>query len=167
MDGRLGDEPLIILAGLSFYGDPFARSAGWTEENEIGRLWARFMDLRHRSGEAFPEPTDPDRIYEVHLFDSETETTGRYEVFVGYAVAEIRTLPALLVAKVLPAGRRSWFTLAGRGIVDEDNYRAMDDWIEEQGLVRAGSWFANVYDRRFKGLEALEESEIDVCIPVR
>jgi predicted transcriptional regulator YdeE len=36
-------EPVIIekdqmaLLGFSFYGDPFRPSAGWTEENEIGR----------------------------------------------------------------------------------------------------------------------------------
>ena len=34
----------IFLIGCSFYGDPFTGSAGWTEENEIGRLWNRFMN---------------------------------------------------------------------------------------------------------------------------
>ena len=26
----------IVLVGMSFYGDPFETSAGWTEENQIG-----------------------------------------------------------------------------------------------------------------------------------
>ena len=33
----------IMLVGMSFYGDPFETSAGWMEENQIGRLWQRFM----------------------------------------------------------------------------------------------------------------------------
>jgi hypothetical protein len=56
MEGRIEDRPLTILAGLSFFGDPFAQSAGWTEENEIGRLWTRFMRLRDENAAVFPPP---------------------------------------------------------------------------------------------------------------
>ena len=33
----------MTFVGFSFFGDPFQLSGGWTEENEIGRLWSRFM----------------------------------------------------------------------------------------------------------------------------
>lgn len=36
---KIFDSPDIVLVGLSFFGDPFRTNAGWTEENEIGRLW--------------------------------------------------------------------------------------------------------------------------------
>ena len=42
MEPRIVESERIILVGFSFFGDPFALSAGWTEENEIGRLWQRF-----------------------------------------------------------------------------------------------------------------------------
>jgi hypothetical protein len=48
VDGGIG-EPVLVelgartLAGMSFFGDPFTSHAGWTEENEIGRLWQRFQ----------------------------------------------------------------------------------------------------------------------------
>lgn len=49
MDTKIVERKLTILAGISFYGDPFSQSGGWTEENEIGRLWSRFMSLYETS----------------------------------------------------------------------------------------------------------------------
>jgi hypothetical protein len=43
MEPRIIEKDQIILVGFSFFGDPFATSAGWTEENEIGRVWQRLM----------------------------------------------------------------------------------------------------------------------------
>ena len=52
MEPTIVDRGEMILLGLSFFGDPFRISEGWTEENEIGRLWQRFitylMDHRDR-----------------------------------------------------------------------------------------------------------------------
>ncbi|GEM_PF-3859724 len=41
MEPTIRELDQIILVGFSFFGDPFAESSGWTEENEIGRLWNR------------------------------------------------------------------------------------------------------------------------------
>ncbi len=43
MEPKITDRERISLAGLSFFGDPFKEKGGWTGENEIGRLWKRFM----------------------------------------------------------------------------------------------------------------------------
>ena len=55
MEPRLVEADRITLVGFSFFGDPFRMSAGWTEENEIGRLWKRFMAYwmdRHKNKDA-------------------------------------------------------------------------------------------------------------------
>jgi len=36
MQPALVEKERMILAGLSFFGDPFATQGGWTEENESG-----------------------------------------------------------------------------------------------------------------------------------
>ena len=36
MEVRVVEKDQMLLVGLSFFGDPFKSSAGWTEENEIG-----------------------------------------------------------------------------------------------------------------------------------
>jgi hypothetical protein len=43
MEPTIVERSQIMLVGFGFWGDPFATSGGWTEENEIGRLWNRFM----------------------------------------------------------------------------------------------------------------------------
>ncbi len=45
MDLKIIQLETTYLAGISFYGDPFATSAGWTHENEIGQLWDRFIKI--------------------------------------------------------------------------------------------------------------------------
>ena len=42
MEPTIIERDKIILVGFSFFGDPF-QAGEWTEENEIGRLWNRFM----------------------------------------------------------------------------------------------------------------------------
>lgn len=167
MKGWIEDRNRTIVAGVSFYGNPFVKSAGWTEENEIGRLWDRFMRLHQTGHESFPPPLEPDVMFELHLPDSGTEETGEYEVFVGYPVADASALPLVLSAKILPAGRFARFTLVGSAITDGDSYRDMYEWIGSRDLVPESDWAINVYDSRFLGMERIEQSEIDVCIPVR
>ena len=43
MEPTMIEKRQMMLLGFSFFGDPFKISGGWTEENEIGRLWKRFM----------------------------------------------------------------------------------------------------------------------------
>jgi len=43
MEPTIVERNQITLVGFGFFGDPFAASGGWMEENEIGRLWNRFV----------------------------------------------------------------------------------------------------------------------------
>ena len=178
MDVRIADGADFLLAGLAFYGDPFSRNAGWTEENEIGRLWSRFMRYREERPDEFPAvssfrhpgmsgPTGEIPMLEVHIYDTRTEETGHYEIFVGYPVDAVGNLPAVLSFKHLFSAKTAWFTLSGKAMENDDSYAAMEAWIGANGFVRDGGWTCNVYDGRFKGIDRLDESVIDVCIPVR
>ncbi len=179
MDARIADGIDFFLVGLSFFGDPFSGNAGWTEENEIGRLWSRFMRHREECAGEFPPASEVRPpgysgesdflMFEAHIMDSLTEKTGHYEVFAGYPAdsKNLGEMSPLLCAKHFFSSKTAWFTLSGNVMADEDTYAAMEVWIAGQGFVRDGSWTCNVYDGRFKGIERLDESVIDVCIPVR
>ena len=41
MDPKIIEKATILLAGFSFYGNPFDTKDPWTEENEIGKVWQR------------------------------------------------------------------------------------------------------------------------------
>jgi AraC family transcriptional regulator len=168
MEPKIVEKGQIILVGFSFYGDPFAESGGWTEENEVGRLWQRFLvywagnedRVKHRRGDGL--------AYEVHVGGyEETASMGHYEVFVGMEVTELGDMPVQLLVKVLPSTRYAVFTLRGEQIASDWPRMIYDEWLPGSGYESAHDYLIELYDQRFKGLENLAESELDIYVPVR
>jgi hypothetical protein len=50
MEPRIIESNEIAIAGMVFYGDPFAVGDGWSEENEIGKLWGDKDPLWYQVG---------------------------------------------------------------------------------------------------------------------
>ena len=165
MKPRIVERGQIMLAGLSFYGDPFAESGGWTEENEIGRLWNRFMAYLADQGSS-TEPADADApVYEVHVEGEETASRGHREVFVGTEVTSLDEVPVKLLVKILPAATYVVFTLQGEEITS-DWSRMITDWMEDAGYASAYPFGFQLYDARFLGLDHLAASVLDVYVPI-
>jgi predicted transcriptional regulator YdeE len=93
MEPQIVAKPQMMLLGLSFFGDPFSLSAGWTEENEIGRLWKRFMAYLAERGQQIRHVVSNAVTYKVHIYHEETPQTGEFEVFVGMEVARLEGMP--------------------------------------------------------------------------
>ncbi|MBN2009584.1 GyrI-like domain-containing protein [candidate division KSB1 bacterium] len=153
----------IKLLGLSFYGDPFAASAEWTEENEIGRLWSRF----HRYlGKQPGLSAHANRWIELHIEHSETHAKGIYEVFVGIEVATFSAIPVDWVAKLLPASTYTKFTLQGQQIISDWYLDVYQIWLPKSGYRIAHKYSMLTYDSRFLGMDKLDESEVDIYLPI-
>ncbi len=155
----------ITLVGMSFYGDPFETSAGWTEENQIGRLWHRLMAYLAEHPDKIQHPVPIHASYEVHIYGPETMTKGLFEVFVGIAVEPLEVVPVDLLIKILPATHYAVFTLEGEQIAS-DWHLEINKWITAAGYQTVHPFSFQYYDERFKGLDALEESQLDVYMPV-
>ncbi len=153
--------PRLLVAGFSFFGDPFHSHAGWTETNEIGRLWQRLFGFLTSPANPYPQPSVS---YEIHLQNHETPRTGEFEVFAGFEIPDLARVPPELCVKVLPAGDYALFTLRGDQIVSDEPI--FDCWANTSGYRQAFPFFAQRYDARFKGLDRLAESELDVLVPV-
>ena len=166
MKANITAEKQFILAGMSFFGDPFESRPGWDEENEIGRLWSRFMAYIPALPKTFF--TYPDTAYEVHLATSETETRGAFEVFVGMDLdpARWQECPFDLCVKVLPLVQYAVFTRQGEAIVS-DWEKDIQDWLAANGYASAYPYNFQLYDSRFKGMHNLAESVIDIYIPIK
>ncbi|MDY0020628.1 MAG: GyrI-like domain-containing protein [Anaerolineae bacterium] len=167
-------EPLIIekerllLVGFSFFGDPFATSGDWEEENEIGRLWSRFMAYMERRGkEIAPLLHAPGVGYELHITHAETPAKGHYEVFVGVEAVSLDGLPVDLLVKVLPPTQYAVFTLKGEEITGDWTRTIYREWLPASGYQEAYPYMFERYDERFKGMEHLTTSEIEVHVPVK
>jgi predicted transcriptional regulator YdeE len=168
MEPEIVERDRIILVGFSFFGDPFSEHGGWTEENEVGRLWNRFLAYWVENRDRVKHLRDNDLAYEVHVGGyQETDAKGYYEVFVGMAVTELEDVPVQLLVKVLPPTQYAVFTLLGEQIVSDWPRMVYREWLPAVGRESAHDYLIELYDRRFKGLENLAESRLDVYVPVR
>ena len=166
MKPKIVEQGQIMLLGFSFFGDPFRLSAGWTEENEIGRLWQRFMVYLGQHRQRIKQIKPEDVAYEVHIQHEETPRTGEYEVFIGVEAEALEDVPVELTVKILPPVVYAVFTLRGEQITS-DWQQMIQEWMLRSGYESAYSYGFQRYDHRFKGIEQIEESGLDVNIPVK
>lgn len=165
MEPRIIEKGQIMLVGFSFFGDPFAESSGWTEENEIGRLWNRFTTYLTDHRDCIKHIKDDAFAYEVHVESEETAAKGHREVFVGVEVEKLDA-PVEMLVKILPPAQYAVFTLKGEQITS-DWSRMIHEWMSVAGYESAYEYGFQLYDQRFKGLNNLEGSELDVYVPVK
>jgi len=151
---------------LSFFGDPFSLSAGWTEENEIGRLWKRFMAYLAEQGQQFRHVVSDAVAYEVHIYYEETPQTGEFKVFVGVEVSQLEGMPLEMSAKILPPATYAVFSLEGGQIASDCPLLITSEWLPEAGYQADHSHSIQRYDERFKGVQRIDESVLDVYIPL-
>jgi AraC family transcriptional regulator len=165
MEPTIVEKRQMMLLGFSFFGDPFEFSGGWTEENEIGRLWKRFMaywvEHQHRIKHVKTDLV----MYEVHIEHEETKRTGEHEVFVGLEVEKLEDVPVEMSVKILPPVTYAVFTIQGEQITS-DWPGMISEWMLPSGYRLAYAYNFQLYDERFKGLERIHESAIDVYVPI-
>lgn len=166
MEPFITKKPEMQFVGMSFYGDPFSTRSGWDGENEIGRLWTRFMKYLVESGEKIQHTAEVGVTYEIHVYNEDTNTKGVFEVFVGVRVNRIEEIPVELLVKKLPAVCYAVFTLEGKEITSDWPLQ-IDKWIAKAGYQRAHPYSFQYYDDRFKGVESINESILDVYMPVK
>lgn len=165
MQSKIIKEKNIILAGLSFYGDPFDAGSAWTEENQIGLLWQRLMRYFEEHGADLGLSLDKVPNYEVHIYGPETETDGLFEIFVGVRISDLASLPYNLTAKVLPPAEYAVFTIEGKAVT-ADWEREITTWLDTNNYEEAYPYNFQYYDERFKGLHRIDESQLDVYVPI-
>lgn len=152
---------------MSFYGDPFDNHAGWDEDNQIGLLWKRMMSFLKKD-ETFLSLSQTSAWYEVHIQSEETKVKGSFEVFVGveFDLEKLAEMPAQLLVKNLPATQYAIFTFEGEEI-SSDWGKTLESWLSGSEYLSSGTYNFQYYDERFKGLDRINESVLDVYIPIK
>jgi predicted transcriptional regulator YdeE len=165
MQPKIIEKERIVLAGMSFYGDPFDTSTAWTEENQIGLLWQRLISYFQDHAGTLNLDLDQEANYEVHIYGPQTEAEGIFEVFIGLRIHDLADVPYDLIVKVLPPARYAVFSLNGKAITS-DWEQEIGIWLDANGYREAHPYNFQYYDDRFKGLDRIEESTLDVYIPI-
>ncbi|MFX0015884.1 MAG: GyrI-like domain-containing protein [Promethearchaeota archaeon] len=161
-------KPLRLL-GCVFYGDPFHSVGGWSEENEIGLTWQRFMRL-YEKHKAFIQQfcMKCEVMYEVHLEPEEYKNTKKFYVFTGIEITDSPEIPLELFNMTLPVSKYGIFTFKGENIFRGGEF-IYNEWLPDSNYEEAHPFLIQAYDQRFKGMESslLEESELDYHIPIK
>jgi len=167
MQPKISEIKQIILIGISFYGDPFDLHSGWDEKNHIGILWKRFSEYLSRHQEMMQNWILGGAMYEVHIYNEEIQEKGVFEVFVGMecGIQDIRSVPIELSVKILPMTRYAIFTFNGKEITSDWEI-VLQNWLATSGYRSPHSFNFQYYDDGFKGLDHLDESVLDVYIPI-
>jgi AraC family transcriptional regulator len=162
MEPKIVEMEELTLVGMVFYGDPFKDVAGWSEENEIGKLWGRFV-----AKEELVKNVTGHGGYEVHIEPEEYKDTKRYYVFVGVKVGEVEDLPLEMFSKTLAAGTYAVFTMKGEEITSDWSKAIYEEWLPQSGYVERAKYLIEFYDeKRFKGMND-PGSELDIYVPIQ
>ena len=172
MQVQLVERGPIVFAGMSYYGP--LTGEGWSRENPIGQLWNRFNSFFDRTPRfSQHHAVNPAIGYEISVWNEEEfQASECFYVFVGIEVDQLDDMPLELVGKVLPASTYAHLIPKGQEITTwEASF--YEEWLPASGYQLAAhgdySFQIQAYEEgRFKGLgELIEESEIDVYVPVQ
>ena len=117
MEPSIIEKGQILLLGVNFFGDPFT-TTGWTEDNEIHRLWKRLEIFLSQNSERLIIK-NPGVGYEVWSSDEETAAKGLFDIFAGVEITDFDKVPVELLVKVLPPTPYAVFTFRGAEITSD------------------------------------------------
>lgn len=157
-------EKLII--GMNFYGDPFSVGGSWSVDNAIGKLWQRYSVYLSKYSDQILHRVSPDESYECHVMDEGFEETGEYGVMVGVEVSSLNQQPVHLVSKVIPGKQYLVLILKGQEIVSDQQVFVNEILIEHPDISVDARFFFEKYDKRFKGMNRIDESLVEIYIPL-
>lgn len=157
----------LIICGMNYFGDPFQVGGAWSVDNAIGRLWKQFMDYIMTYPHKITGQVNPQSFYELHIQSPGYEETGEYAIMIGVQVQSLQDIPIELVAKHLPASQYLRLHLVGNEIVSDWN-KAIEDYFTDSNDYQVASNFSfEHYDHRFKGMDRIDESELDIYVPIQ
>ncbi len=169
MDVEVIESDPIKLLGMEYYGTINDVS---DENNEINDLWGRFSDFCKLNWELIEDKVINEKYsYEMHIWKEEAfKESGAFRTFIGVDVKDFDYIPIDLTAKVIPASTYVNFKLRGQEINEWEDL-VYNQWLPDSDYyLRMVNGYLYDYQRydeeEFKGVENLEDSELDVYVPI-
>jgi len=169
MDIEIIDKGSLCLLGVDYYGPIESLQ---NDRTPIENLWERFAVFCKNRWYAIEDlVSNEDISFEVHMWNQEElEDTNYFMAFIGVEVEDIIKTPVELVGKIIPGGRYAKATLHGKEIQEWERL-VYEEWLEDSEYqVRLFGVYSLDYQRYdeklFKGIDNLEDSELDVYIPI-
>jgi len=166
MEWRFEDVNEKLIIGMNYYGDPFSVGGAWSVDNAIGKLWQRFSTYLSKHAKQILHRVNMDESYECHVMDETFEDTGEYGIMVGLEVSSLTNQPVHLVSKVIPKKKYLVLILRGQDIVSDQQVFINQILKAHPEKSVDSRFFFEKYDKRFKGMNRLEESLVEIYIPL-
>ncbi len=170
MDHELIEKEKMYLVGLQHHGSMLGSKD--PIEDRIETLWKRFSSFCRDNWPDIEDKVVHHKLsYELQIWnEEELQESGDLYVFVGVEFEDLEDVPLELSGKVLPAGKYISFKLQGEEIktweedILQDWFPRDDYWIRSFGdnLFHLQCF----HEDKFKGVENLEQSELEVLVPV-
>ena len=160
------EEITLKLSGMVYFGNPVHTHEGWTEGNEVGKLWERFMKICIENADILEQVTvEPGIAYEAHIAYA-GEPNQEYHIFVGIETKNPITYPIELFYKVMPNTKYAVFTAKGPNMADQIE-TIYTEWLPNSEYVESYPMLIQRYDqKRFRSLDD-PDSEIDFMVPIK
>jgi predicted transcriptional regulator YdeE len=156
----------LNLLGLTFHGNPFQSADEWSQKNDIGLLWQRFMALFKKYKFLLEKLTDKSRTsYELHYEPEDFVETTHLDIFVGLNQNRQGEIPLDFVVKPLPEICYLIFTSK---LADKSKLEYFfQNWLQNKEVEyqQAYPYVIQLYDERFRGMDD-PSSVIEWMIPV-
>lgn len=169
MEHEIVEKKEMKLVGLNYHGSITENDVAF--EERVEDMWRRLSEFCMNRWDAIEEKVvDPDISYEIQVWnEEELDQSGRMDIFVGLKTKNLENIPLQFVAKVLPEGKYLSFTLEGEEIQGWEEY-ILQEWFPESDYWPRtfGDRLFHVqcfHEEKFKGVENIEESELEVLIP--
>jgi AraC family transcriptional regulator len=153
MEPKIVELPQFSVIGVAVYGDG--------KSGLFPLAWDMYMrKIKNISLK------NPNIAYGVEYYTEEFEKEHKWFYMACGEVADLRSVPASMVGKVIPAHKYAVFTSKGSASELQKVFQyAYHEWLPKS-KYKIADWFDfEYYDDRFKGMDN-PESEIDIYIPV-
>ncbi|MCX7711108.1 MAG: GyrI-like domain-containing protein [Clostridia bacterium] len=164
---RIISMDTTTFIGMNFYGDPFEKASAWSEENEIGELWKRFSRYLEVHPDSIKNIKQKGISYEIHFQTEDTAAKGYFDVFAGVMTENADYIPLGCIARQLPPSKYAVITLRGNEIISDWGKSVFMEWLPASGYELSYNYVIQCYDEQFKDMSQVEQSELDLYIPIK
>jgi AraC family transcriptional regulator len=153
MEPLIQRVPEFYVVGISTFGN--------VESGLFPKAWEMFFKL-----EKDVEWNDDEKAFGIEFYTEEFHKEGKWFYMACKEVADLKSIPANMVGKVIPENYYATFTCEGLSSLKNTFQFAYREWLPKSNYVPAGWYDFELYDERFLGCDN-PESIIDIYIPVK
>jgi AraC family transcriptional regulator len=161
MELKITEKKIFKFLGVVFYGKSFHTHEPWSEKNEIGNTWNRYIKLYKKYKEFLDSIRAGDEVgFEIHIEPQDYDKDRKFDIFVGLEVINFDYFPIEFYSKILPKTEYLFFNTEYKSSETEWVFR---EWLPESDYTQSYPYIMQTYSpKRWE-----ENNLMDWYIPIK